>query len=181
MVFVKIIKFLVLFIVLSFSLSLVVKANYTSEEFQKSFYDIGYKEVHEALLESSEHFKQEIELPVQIPPIEFTHSFGRLNDLEGDVNDGFEIVYHHKDKPKNHYTIDVRPIKYDLELRKEYVDQTFKLKDGSKALYSTQFARGFNLLIFEKKGWQYILSINKAVSDKVKPEILVEIANSVGQ
>jgi hypothetical protein len=73
----------------------------------------------------------------------------------------------------------VKPVKFGLPIRKEHIDQTFKLKDGSQAIYSTTIARGFNLLVFEKNDWQYVLNINKAVSDQIKPEILVEIANSV--
>ncbi|MFJ7972320.1 hypothetical protein [Psychrobacillus sp. NPDC096389] len=38
---------------------------------------------------------------------------------------------------------------------------------------------GFNVLVFEKDEWQYMLSINKKVSDKVTPEHLVDIANSI--
>jgi hypothetical protein len=178
-VIIKILKIIVLFIVLTFSISNGAVANYTSEEFQQSLFDIGFKEVNAALQESKDHFKKDIALPVQIPPIEFTHSFGRLSDLDGDINDGFEIEYRHINKPKNHYSIEVKPIKYSLEFKKKYIDQTFKLNDGSKALYITKFVRGFNLLVFEKNGWQYVLSINKAVSDQVKPETFVEIANSV--
>ncbi|QED50034.1 hypothetical protein FSZ17_06910 [Cytobacillus dafuensis] len=175
----KILKIFVLCIILAYSISYGAKANYTSEEFQKSLFDIGFKEVNVALQESKDHFKKDIGLPIQIPPIEFTHIFGRLSDLDGDINDGFEIEYRHKDKPKNHYMIRVKPLTYGLPIREEHIDQTLKLKDGSKAIYSTKIARGFNLLVFEKKGWQYVLNINKAVSDQATPEILVEIANSV--
>lgn len=178
-VIIKILKTPVLCIIFIFSISYGAKANYTSEEFQKSFFDIDYKEVYDALQESNEHFKRDIALPVQIPPIDFTHNFGRLSDLDGDINDGFEIEYRHIKKPQNHYMIWVKPVKLGLPIRKEHIDQTFQLKDGSKAIYSTKIAREFNLLVFEKNGWQYVLNINKAVSDQVKPEILVEIANSV--
>jgi hypothetical protein len=178
-VIIKIIKISILCIVLTFSFSFVAKASYTSEEYRKIFFDIGYKEVHEALQESNKHFKRDIALPVQIPPITFTHSFGRFNDLDGEANDGFEIEYHHKDKPKSHYMIGVKPVKYGLPIRKEHIDQNLKLKDGSKAIYSTKITSGFNLLIFEKDGFQYILSVNKRISDKITPEILMEIANSI--
>ncbi|WP_343206510.1 hypothetical protein [Bacillus sp. B15-48] len=176
----KIFKTFILCIALPFLISYGAKANYTSEEFQKSLFDIGFKEVNAALQESKEHFKKDIALPVQIPPIEFTHSFGRLSDSDGDINDGFEVEYRHINKPKNHYMIMIRPVKYGLKFTKEHIDQNLKLKDGSQAVYSTNMAEGFNLFIFDKNGWQYILSINKHVSDRVTPEILVEIANSVG-
>ncbi|WP_054026492.1 hypothetical protein [Bacillus sp. FJAT-28004] len=37
----------------------------------------------------------------------------------------------------------------------------------------------FNVLSFEKDGWQYILSIDKRVEGKVTVDVLVEIANSI--
>ncbi|USK47950.1 hypothetical protein LIT38_15340 [Bacillus sp. CMF12] len=104
---------------------------------------------------------------------------GKFSDLDGNENDEFEIEYRHINLPKNHYMIWVKPINHGLPISKEHIDQTFKLKDGSKAIYCTKIATGFNLLVFEKDGWQYVLNINKAVSGQVKPEILVEIANSV--
>ncbi|WP_456278974.1 hypothetical protein [Bacillus sp. AK128] len=169
----------IIFVLTTISFSNFANANYTSREFQDSFYEFGFKEVNLALFESKEHFKKDIPLPVQIPPISFTHSFGRFSDLKGDINDGFEIEYLHKDKPKNHYMIRIHPVKYGLPIRKEHIEQTLKLRDGSKAYYSTNIAKGFNLLVFEKKDWQYVLNINKGVSDQVTPEILVEIANSI--
>lgn len=179
MITIKIIKILVIMILITFSFSTITNANYTSEEFQQSLFDIGFKEVNAALQESKNHFKKDIALPVQIPPIEFTHSFGRFSNLDGDINDEFEIEYRHINNPKNHYMIWVKPVKYGLPIRNEHIDQTLKLKDGSNAIYSTKISRGFNLLVFEKGSWQYILNINKAVSDKVTSDILVEIANSI--
>lgn len=114
-------------------------------------------------------------MPVQLPPVAFTHSFGRFNNLDGEN----EIEYLHKDIPQNHYMIFVQPAKYGLPIRKEHIDRTLKLKDGSNAIYSTKFARGINLLAFEKDGFQYVLSVNKRISDKVTSEILMEITNSI--
>ncbi|RSK28508.1 hypothetical protein EJF36_17440 [Bacillus sp. HMF5848] len=176
---IKLLTNIIFCIVLTFLIFNEAKANYTSVEFQKSLFDIGFKEVNVAIQESKEHFKKDIALPIQIPPVTFTHSFGRLSNLEGDINDGLEIEYRHKDKPKNHYMIWVKPAKHGLSIIEDHIDQTFTLKDGSKAIYSTKKAKGFNLLIFEKDGWQYILNINKDVSDQNTPENLVEIANSV--
>lgn len=38
---------------------------------------------------------------------------------------------------------------------------------------------GFNVLVFDKDNWQYMLSIDKRASDKVTAENLVQIANSI--
>jgi hypothetical protein len=39
--------------------------------------------------------------------------------------------------------------------------------------------RGLNLLVFEKGNLQYRFSIDKKISEKITPEILVQIANSI--
>ena len=36
-----------------------------------------------------------------------------------------------------------------------------------------------NFLVFEKDNWQYMIGIDKKVSNKVTPEILIDIANSI--
>lgn len=36
-----------------------------------------------------------------------------------------------------------------------------------------------NFLVFEKDNWQYMLGIDKKILDKVTPEALVDIANSI--
>jgi hypothetical protein len=82
-------------------------------------------------------------------------------------------------QPKNHYMIRVHPVKYGLPIRKEHIDQALKLKDRSKAVYATKIVRGFNLLVYERNGFQYVLSVDKRISDKVTSKILMEIANSV--
>lgn len=139
--------------------------------------EIGYKAVEEAIGDFEQHFKQDLKLPLRVPPITFTHYFGRFNDLEGDINDSFEVEVISDKSPKNHYKIDVRPIKHKILVRDKYVLKGFKLKNGNQAAYME--VSGFNVLVFERDNWQYMLSIDKRVSDKVTPEILVQIANSI--
>lgn len=176
---IKTIKLSVLFIILSITFTLEASADFKDEEFQRSFYEIGFKEVQVALQEAEDHFKKEMALPVQIPPIEFTHSFGRFINLRGMENDEFEMEYRHIDKPENHYMISIKPANYGVPIRKELIDQVMILKDGSKAIYSMKAVNGFNLFRFEKNGWQYVLYINQAVSRLVPLETLLDIANSV--
>jgi hypothetical protein len=180
-VIIKLLKILVLNIVLIFSFSFVANANYTSEEFQKSYFEIGYKAVNEALEESNKHFKRDISLPVQLPRIPFTHSCGRFSNLDGEVNDKLEIKYVNKDIPQNHYKIFIQPVKNGLEFKENPIDKKLKTNDGSEAIYSTKAVKGFNILVFEKNGFQYVLSVDKRISDKVTPEILVGIANSISE
>ena len=146
--------------------------------FEKTLFEIGYKEVYEALQESKAHFQRDIALPTQLPPIPFTHHFGRLTNLEGDMNDGFEIKYLNKNLSQNHYAIRVRPVEYRLEFRQDYIKQYFKLNNGTEAIFSTK-PLGMNFLLFENDGWQYMLLVDKRISDIVTTEVLVEIANSI--
>lgn len=55
--------------------------------------------------------------------------------------------------------------------------KTYELKNGVVANYMTIL--GFNVLVFEIDDWQYMISIDKRVSDKVAPEALLDIANSI--
>ena len=149
-----------------------------NSDFEKIFLDGGYKDVYKALQESKDHFKRTIVLPTQLPPIAFTHHFGRFSNLDGDLNDGLEITYLNKDFSQNHYMISVKPAEYRLTFRQEHIKQSFKLTDGTKAIFSNRI-EGFHLLMFEKDGWQYILSVDKRISDIVTPKVLAEIANSI--
>lgn len=157
---------------------LISNMNNESDQFQKLYIEIGYKSVHEALFESIDHYNHDIALPIQLPPIAFTHSFGRFNDMEGNENDGFEVEYVNKNLGQNHYMIRVKPVEYGISFRNEQIDQRFLLKNESEAIFST-WIQGFHLFVFEKDGWQYILTVDKRISDRVTAEVLLEIANSI--
>jgi len=117
--------------------------------FEIALFEIGYKEVYNALQESKAHLKRDIALPTQLPPIPFTHHFGRFNNLDGDINDGFEIKYINKDSVQNHYSIRVKPVEYRLEFREDYIKQSFKLNNGPEAIFSTK-PLGMNFLFIRK-------------------------------
>lgn len=146
------------------------------EEFLPS---IGYKSVEAAAREFENHFKQELKLPLRIPPIHFTHHFGRFTDVDGEMNDMFEFTMISELNPQHHFKIDVRPIKSRIPFREKHELKRLKLENGNDAFYTEKAALGFNLLIFERESWQYIFSIDKAVADTVTAEVLVEIANSI--
>ncbi|MEK3977435.1 hypothetical protein MKZ20_22110 [Psychrobacillus sp. FSL K6-2684] len=162
---------------LLFLLTEFATANNKPSPYEVIYPEIGYKPVEEASKDFEQHFKQRLKLPLRVPPISFTHHFGRFNDLEGDTNDSFEVEFISDLSSENHYKIDVRPIKYGIPKREKYVLKTFELNNGNEATYMT--ISGFNVLVFESENWQYMLSINKQVLDKVTPENLVEIANSI--
>lgn len=150
-----------------------------SDSFGEIYYKGGYKESNKALQESENHFKRTIALPTQLPPIPFTHSMGRFSDLEGVENDKLEIFFINEYSPQNHYLIRIQPIEYGLKIKEEQIDQKIKLENGNQSIYITTAFLGFNLLVFEKDGWQYILAIDKRNSDKVTKEIVMNIANSI--
>ena len=158
---------------------LVEDVNADSDSFGEIYIEGGYKEISKAVQDSEEHFKRPIALPTQVPPVPFTHSMGRFTDLEGTENDYLEVFFINKDLPQNHYTIRIRPIEYRLAIREEQIDRNIKLEDGFWSIYTTKIFSGVNVLVFEKDGWQYILSIDKRISDNVTEEILVSIANSI--
>ena len=148
-----------------------------SSPYEKIYPEIGYKTVEEALNDFEQHFNRRLKLPLRVPPISFTHYFGRFNDLDGDINDSFEVTLISDQASQNHYKINVRPIKYKIPIKDKYILNTFGLNNGSEATYMA--ISGFNVLVFEKDDWQYMLSIDKRASDKVTPQTLVEIANSI--
>lgn len=147
------------------------------QSLEKVFDEIGYKPVGEALEGAERHFRQKLKLPIQVPPISFTHHFGRFNDLEDDINDSFEAVWINEASPGHHYKIDVRPIVHKISFSDKRIMEKFTLKDKGEALYLE--IAGFYALVFEMEGWQYVLSIDKLLSDKVPPDILVDIADSI--
>jgi hypothetical protein len=150
--------------------------NYDSPPLEKGFFEIGYKPVEEALNLCEDHFQQQIVLPYKLPPISFTHYLGRCTNNLGASN-GFEVEFLNEELPELHYMLHIRPKEYGLKVNREHIEKTFKLNDG-QGIYVTKLIRSFNLFIFERDGWQYILSIDKRVSRQVPPEVLADIANS---
>ncbi|RKQ33981.1 hypothetical protein [Oceanobacillus halophilus] len=145
-----------------------------AEEFYEEF---GYEPVEEAIKKAEQHFDQKLPLPTRLPALTFTHYFGRFDRLAGDINASFELKFIHEQVPENHYKIDVRPAENRIPVRDKDIIDVFKLKNGKDATYLK--ISGFHVLVFEQSNWQYILSVDKRVSDKVPAVDLVKIANSI--
>ena len=158
-------------------MTIFANANDKPDPYEEIYPEIGYKTVEAALDDFEQHFKQKPKLPLRVPPISFTHHFGRFNDLDGDINDSFEVTFINDQLSEHHYKIDVRPIKNNIPIEEKYVIKTFELKNGTVASYMA--ISGFYVLVFERDDWQYMLSTDKRVSDKVTPETLLDIANSI--
>lgn len=168
--------FLVSFCTL-FLLTWHVSAQVKLSPYEKIYPEIGYKSVEKAMSDFEQYFNQKLNLPLRVPPLSFTHHFGRFSDSKYEGNDTFEVTFINDRLSENHYKIDIRPLKYKLPLRQKYVVKTYELKNGVVATYMT--ISGFNMLVFERDNLQYMLSIDKRVANKVTPETLVDIANSI--
>ncbi|PAV28457.1 hypothetical protein CIL05_16085 [Virgibacillus profundi] len=139
------------------------------------FADVGYKSVEEALNDCESHLGEVLKLPEKKPPLPFTHELGKCSEKL----DSFELKLINEDIPGNHYKINIRPKEQGISFKKELMETKFNLHDGTEALYFTKALDSFNLLIFEKGSWQYMLSLDKRAADEISPETLMEIANSI--
>ncbi|GAA0592737.1 hypothetical protein GCM10009001_06020 [Virgibacillus siamensis] len=138
----------------------------------------GYTTAEEAIKKFEQHFNRDLKLPLRIPPITFTHYLGRFSDLDGDKNDTLELKFINEDAPENHYKIDVHPVEHKIQIPNKYIIKKVNLKNGNEAIYM-QYSGGWYALVFERDNWQYMLSVDERVSDKVTAEVLVEIADSI--
>ncbi|MDQ0114331.1 hypothetical protein [Paenibacillus harenae] len=160
--------------------------NNEREPFEKMFFESGHKSVDDAVLEFEKHFNRDIELPVMLPPVTFTHVFGQCHiDTDHKINDSLRIEYVSDNRivaAPNHYVIDIRPAtqKHKEIIRKRNVIRTYELDGGIKAIYGTMFNGRINALVFERSGWQYWLCVDKRIENKVPADTLFEIANSIG-
>lgn len=145
---------------------------------EEMYTQIGYKTVEDAVMEFENHFQKDVKLPFILPSIPFTHQFGRFyEDKKYDVNDSLDIEFINEKSPENHYSIDIRHLKNKITIKDRGNQQIYRLKNGQKAIFIVE--RNFNILMFEKDDWQYMLGIDKRIANKVTPEILVSIANSI--
>jgi hypothetical protein len=139
--------------------------------------DVGYTSVEQAAHDFKQHYNEDLKLPLRLPPIPFTHVMGRVNDLDGDAKDSFEVKYINEKFPDNHYKIIIRPLQYKIDYSNKDIIRVLKLKHGDEAVFLDH--SGFNVLAFERGKWQYMLSINKNGSELMLPGTLVQIANSI--
>ncbi|MGF9977856.1 hypothetical protein ABE042_07875 [Viridibacillus arvi] len=155
-------------------------SNCQPQTIEESYLAIGYKSVDEALRDFEHHYKQDLQLPLRVPPVVFTHVFARTNN--GDGSDFFEMEYINEQSSENRFLINVGE-KGKFKLMEKEVIKEFRLKGGNTAYFLSirgpDSIRGSNLLVFEKGTLQYRFSIDKKISEKITPEILVQIANSI--
>lgn len=153
-----------------------------SVDTQKIMYDLGYTSVYDAVEESNLYFGQKISLPDRIPPVPFTHVFGRLNKSEVKGEGSLEIEYLYEDYSPYRITVlknQDKDLFSTLESSKMYT-----LSNGSKAFYENSPVSGSphrHYFYFKNRGLYYVISIHPNVAKQITTDVLVEIANSVNK
>lgn len=94
---------------------------------EKHYHELGYKSVSNAIQETEAHYKTNLVLPKKLPPLDFSHSFGRFSK----ENEYLEIEYLNEKKHLN-YIINIFPAKYGNKLL-PFSDTKITLKDGTQA------------------------------------------------
>ncbi|WP_188207093.1 hypothetical protein [Alkalibacillus aidingensis] len=146
--------------------------------FEESFPDLGYTTVEEAVGAFEEYYGRSVTLPLRVPPIEFTHQFGRFkNGEENQLGHSLEITFLNEELLINHYKIDIRPLEEKIPIENKETLGKYSLNYGNEAKYIA--IAGFNVFVFEKEGWQYMISIDRRITELITPDNLVDIANSI--
>ena len=144
----------------------------TTPYFEDHSVRVGYKTVDEAVSEFEKSCDCVVKLPTMIPDLQFTHEFGAFyKDHKDRQKDLLQIRFVNREQKNNIFKIDVRPNIVSYE-GKEYT-----LQDGSKGIYVEHHI--FHVFVFEKNNLQYIVRIDKNVSDIDPSKVLMDIANSV--
>ncbi|MDR6550126.1 hypothetical protein [Paenibacillus qinlingensis] len=152
------------------------------EPFEEMHLKMGYTTVDDAVAACEKYFSRDIKLPIEVPPVVFTHQLGRCSTTFGSpANDELEIEYLNERDTVYHYMIRIRPSEYrgNLFQNKNDLLGTYELRDGTKAQYGKVSSGRFYMLTFEKNNYQYALIVGYRVKAKITEQVLVDIANSV--
>lgn len=136
---------------------------------ESEFFEFGYQTMEDALRACEEHFGKRITLPVQLPAVHFTHQLGKCdaNPADGERNDHLNIEYLNERVPQNHYMIRISPVDYGIKFTVSHGTEIARLVDGTELRYYTSNRKPFNMMVFEKDRWQYVLSVDKRTRPKV--------------
>ena len=73
--------------------------------------------------------------------------------------------------------LQVNPIEHRVTFQENEIDHVIPLKNGTKAVYC--FGNQFNILAFEKEGWQYLLKMEKETATMLALDTAIAIANTI--
>lgn len=157
-----------------FTFSVNVYANPQSSSFEDKYSEGGYKSLESAVNAFEKYYNTEVKLPTIPPTISFTHKFGKFYvDSDYNLNTTLNLIFVNEDIKENIFKIDIRSLKHKLDFEGE----SYPLKDGSKGVYFEH--QIYNFFVFEKNNLQYMFGVHKKGADSIKPELLVEMANSI--
>ncbi|MFJ8099808.1 carbon monoxide dehydrogenase [Lysinibacillus sp. NPDC096212] len=169
-------------IIFLFSTNEWVTANFENPppSFEEKFAEGGYKSVEESVKEFENHCKCAVKLPQIMPPISFTHQFGKFyEDKKYNMNDALSLMFVNKEIKENIYKIEIRSIENKINFKDKlnFKGKEYTLQGDTKAIYFED--QLFNFFVFEKNNSQYLLGIYKEVTNTDTPHIFVKIANSI--
>ncbi|OLO40190.1 hypothetical protein BTR23_06740 [Alkalihalophilus pseudofirmus] len=145
-----------------------------SQSIEKQYEIMGYQTKSAAVKQFEQLYQKRVNLPIKMPPIEITHSFGIIDSYSYPPK--LEIEYVNENQPKEQIKMFIIPVEQGI-YNKAQIAQTFILGDGGKAIQLRD--RYHNILIFHKGDWEYILANSKRIEDKVSIQDLINMANSI--
>ena len=141
----------------------------STTDIEQLYLQVGYKKVEEAVEEFEKLYETKIELPTKFP-FEVKFSFGRVTN-----HNGFPLLeLEHSNKLTGEsLIINIFPKDKAPKLK---INQTFTLKDGTKAKFFE--SNNIQFLQFQNNKVDYLMSISKRKNaDQFKD--LIEIAESL--
>ncbi|MGG4345307.1 DUF3889 domain-containing protein [Paenibacillus lautus] len=147
---------------------------------QQAIFESGGALVEEAMRACENHFGTSVFLPPQLPPVAFTHQYGRCYDMEGGLDEHLEIHYENRYKPEHSYKIELYPLENKQQLKHLSFEES-ELSDHTTAKFYEGPINTLQLFVFEKGNWQYLLTAANRASSEIRQQELTEIAESLIQ
>jgi len=133
---------------------------------------VGYKSVDEAVKEFEKYCNCVVKLPTMILDEQFTHEFGAVyKDKKNSENIQLQIRFVNREMRNNILKIDIHTNPSDYE------GNIYPLNNEQTGIYSEQ--NTFSVFVFEKNNLQYVVSIDKELTNLHSPQLLIDIANSI--
>ncbi|MBT2763544.1 DUF3889 domain-containing protein [Paenibacillus sp. ISL-20] len=145
---------------------------------QQAIFESGGELVEEAMRDCEEHFGTSVFLPPLLPPVAFTHQYGRCYDMEGGLDEHLEVHYQNRYKPEHSYKIELYPLENKQHLKHLSFEES-QLSDHTTAKFYKGPINTLRLLVFEKGDWQYLLTAANRASSEIRQQELTEIAESL--
>ncbi|KZE63285.1 hypothetical protein AWM68_15950 [Fictibacillus phosphorivorans] len=133
----------------------------------------GFKSDEALIREYEKKYRLKIGTPKKFPFI-ISDMFGKIDHT--DKPPKLELAYINNKIPKDSLRIFIRPVLSKLQLREG--DEIYHLKDGTKAIYRSNYGIAY-VLEFQKNGVEYFIGIGKSTDKTITVNNLMEIAESI--